>query len=71
MDSRLDMTCLIPELEHLLNKDVEVTLVIRSKLTGYFKDAIVLSNVGICAQYIIGTNQACFDIHSVKEGAHA
>jgi hypothetical protein len=59
------ITCSKPDLEDLLGKEVNVTLVIRGKLTGYYDNAIVLEDVGRFPQYLIETNQPGFEIRSV------
>jgi hypothetical protein len=65
MNEHIQITCSKPDLEDLLGKEVDVTLVIRGKLTGYYDNAIVLEGVGRFPQYLIETNQPGFEIHSV------
>lgn len=65
MNEHIQITCSEPDLEDLLGKEVDVTLVIRGKLTGYYDNAIVLENVGRFPQYLIETNQPSFEIRSV------
>lgn len=65
MNEHIQITCSKPDLEDLLGKEVDVTLVIRGKLTGYYDNAIVLEDVGRFPQYLIETNQPGFEIHSV------
>jgi hypothetical protein len=65
MNEHIQITCSKPDLEDLLGKEVDVTLVIRGQLTGYYDNAIVLGNVGSFPQYLIETNQPGFEIRSV------